>query len=53
MKVDSQEFKDLMRKWSEDAYKEELGNAIDEYYAHEDMMGRLPGAAIAAAEVKP
>ena len=41
MKVDSQEFTDLMKKWSDEAWEEEMGNAHDDYLANEDMHGRL------------
>ncbi len=41
MKVDSQEFKDLMEKWSQEAWAEEMENAHDDYLANEDMHGRL------------
>jgi hypothetical protein len=41
MKVDSQEFKDLMKKWSDEAWDEEMEIAEDEYYANEDMHGRM------------
>lgn len=41
MKTDSKEYKDLMQKWSDEAWKKETDNAIEEYYEHEDMMGRL------------
>ena len=41
MKVDSQEFRDLMKKWSDEAWEEEMGNAYDDYLANEDMHGRL------------
>ena len=41
MRVDSQEFTDLMKKWSDEAWAEEMGNAHDDYLANEDMHGRL------------
>ncbi len=41
MKIDSQEFKDLMEKWSKEAWAEENGNTYDDYLANEDMHGRL------------
>jgi len=41
MKVDSQEFKDLMAKWSDEAYQDELEIAEEEYFINEDMHGRL------------
>ena len=41
MKTDSQEFKDLMKKWSDESWAEENQSAADEYACHEDMMGRL------------
>ena len=45
MKIDSQEFKDLMKKWSDEAWAEEVSMAHEEYLCHEDMMGRLPKTA--------
>ncbi len=42
MKTDSKEFLELMAKWSREAYGEEMESAEDEYYANEDMHGRLP-----------
>ncbi len=42
MKTDSKEFLELMEKWSREAYAEEMESAEDEYYANEDMHGRLP-----------
>ncbi len=42
MKTDSKEFKDLMEKWSREAYAEEMSDAEEEYLANEDMHGRLP-----------
>jgi len=41
MKVDSQEFTDLMKKWSDEAWAEEMNNAKEDYLANEDMHGRL------------
>ncbi len=42
MSIDSQEYKDLMEKWGREAYAEEMSDAEDEYYASEDLHGRLP-----------
>ena len=39
--IDSQEYKDLMDKWSRDAYREEMQVAKEEYESNEDMHGRL------------
>jgi len=41
MRTDSQEYKDLMEKWSREAWAEETSNACDDYLANEDMHGRL------------
>lgn len=35
MKTDSQEYKDLMEKWSEEAWEEELERDASEYYERE------------------
>jgi len=49
MRTDSQEFKNLMEKWSRDAWAEETGNAYDDYLANEDMHGRLMSETTKAA----
>ena len=41
MSIDSQEYKDLMDKWSNEAYAEEMECAEEEYLCNEDMHGRL------------
>ena len=42
MKTDSQEYTDLMKKWIDDACREEVAIAKEEYLINEDMHGRLP-----------
>jgi len=41
MKINSKEYKELMQQWSDEAWKEEIDAAHEEYIEHEDMMGRL------------
>ena len=36
MKVDSQEYKDLMKKWSDEAWQEETQRDYDEYIEHKE-----------------
>lgn len=45
MKIDSQEYRDLMEKWSREAWAEETENDYEDYLANEDMHGRLPAKA--------
>ena len=35
MKTDSQEFKDLMKKWSDEAFLEETQRDYEEYIEHQ------------------
>lgn len=41
MKIDSAEYKALMKKWSDEAWEEETGRAREEYIENEDYHGRL------------
>lgn len=42
MKTDSQEYKDLMVKQSEESFREEVMTDYDTYLENEDAHGRLP-----------
>ena len=42
MKTDSKEYKDLMKKLSDEAFDDEMEIAEDDYLANEDMQGRPP-----------
>ena len=42
MKTDSREFKEWLKRGSNDAWNNELTTANESYLETEDMMGRLP-----------